>query len=212
MCSIVEDEFENEAAHSMIEDLVISDKDVEICKKCRVEKVVITLNLKDGKCQNCFLAYVAHKFRSSLGSSKVVQGGADVLLSFDGCDSAVCLLHIILDAAKLKFNKKLHFNLNLVYIDENLNDNKSMEEVKKILIQFGPIKCHYARLGSNQQLQDITDEPKQPNNTNFLKVLNDIPSLSAKQEFVSRTKTNMLHQIANMLNCKYIFVADIGNY
>ena len=214
MCSIVEDEFENLGSHTMIEDLIISEEG-EICKKCKVDKVVITLNLKDGKCRNCFLAYVVHKFRASLGSTKVVQRGSDVLLNFDGSDSAVCLLHMIVDAAKCTYNKKLQFALHLVHIDETSasltqDSFKNLEKVRQVLSQFESIKCHYASLGSINKLQDIADEQKHSNNDLFLKTLNSIPAVTAKQEFVSRTKNNMLHQIAHDLNCQYIFVPDIS--
>ena len=214
MCSIVEDEFENEGSHAMIEDILLPQEIAldEICKKCKLEKVLIKLNLKDGKCKECFIAYVVHKFRASLGSTKIVRRGADVLLNFDGSPASVCLLHMYIDSAK-ELHKKLDFKLHLIYIDEILSpeiNSSHLQNIQVILDQFKDIICYYVNLGSRNELRDMRNRKTNGNNEEFLGIFKSIQSLTAKQEFVSRTKTNQLYKAANDLNCQYIFYADIG--
>ena len=45
--------------------------EVMTCKKCKVQRPVVNLRVRDAYCRDCFLTAVHHKFRATLGKHKV---------------------------------------------------------------------------------------------------------------------------------------------
>lgn len=225
MCSIGEEDFGDEGgAHSMVKDeKIVGTIEDETCKKCNAEKCVIKLNLKDSMCKSCFLLFVRHKFRASLGATKLVPRGAKVLVTFSGSANDVCLLSMTkLGVDDFSF-KKLCVQLEVVYLDEACIDAKSSDErleeihnVKKILEQFEGITCHYASIGYPKKLSDLDKIAKDEldsiisSESSFLKTFNGLQSLTSKQDFLQTTKSECLREIASTLNCSFIFISDIS--
>lgn len=63
------------------------------------------------------MTYATHKFRASLGKSKLVRKGDKVLVGFSGSSSSLALLHLIMTGIKEEAHKKLVFEPCIVYID-----------------------------------------------------------------------------------------------
>ena len=228
MCSIVEEDFGDDGGvHAMIEDPKITDITNEVCKKCNVEKSVIKLDFKESQCTQCFLTYVRHKFKASLGTTKIIRSGSNVLLSFNAGPESTCLLDMIRFSYELEGAwKRLNFHTTLVYVDENIVTDdgmdltkriKRIEEVKMLLKQYPNFKCYYSSIGGltndvpliNEvtiaQAQDIIRSEQ-----TFLKTLNLTTSLSSRQDFIITSRNDVLRQIASNLSCQYVFLSDIG--
>jgi len=75
---------------------------------------------------------VTHKFRATVGKSKLVNRGERVLVCVSGSQSSVSLLHMIWTGLQQSTFKRLTFDPVLLYID-GIND-LNMLNVKLIKI------------------------------------------------------------------------------
>lgn len=225
MCSIVEDDFGDDGgAHAMIEDPKTNGFEGETCKKCNVAPSVIKLDFKDSTCMSCFLLYVRHKFRAALGSTKVVRRNSKVLVHFTGGVASVSLMDMVRIGFEQESHKRLCFDADLVYVDENCVGNdgedsnkrfEKIQEVKSVLEQFPNFQCFYTTIAGVKlqpiqeiAVDDVTAVLEQEKK--FLKAFRALKSLSSKQDHLSVTRTNILRQAATSLSCQYIFVSDIA--
>lgn len=62
---------------------------------------------------------VTHKFRATLGKSKLVNRGERVLVCVSGSQSSVSLLHMIWTGLQQSTYKRLTFDPVVLYIDGN---------------------------------------------------------------------------------------------
>lgn len=222
MCSIGEEDFGDEGgAHSMVKDEKVNGVvEDEICKKCKVDKCVIKLDLKDSMCKSCFLLFVRHKFRATLGATKLVPRGAKILVSFSGSANDICLLSMTkLGVDDFSF-KKLCVELEVVFVDTSSIDTsdideklKRIEEVKDVMSQFTDIECHYASIEDPEKVLKISEVTKEnlKSESNFLKTFNSLQSLTSKQDFIENSKSQSLRKIAKTLDCSFIFISDISS-
>ncbi|KAG5677289.1 hypothetical protein PVAND_007058 [Polypedilum vanderplanki] len=224
MCSIGEEDFGDEGgAHAMIEDIKSLEIVDEICKKCSNEKSVI--NIIYAMCKTCFLHYVTHKFRASLSASKIVPSNSKVLLNFSGYAPDVCILDMIDKGLLLEYHKKLRFELEIIYIDEDclnegndINDLKRryerIDKVKKILEQFVKFKCHYSSIANKYIVLPLDDIKENDMNAvindeiKLLAYLKSLKSSTCKQDYVDIIRNENLRHIANQLNCQFVFLTD----
>lgn len=226
MCSIGEDDFGDEGGvHSMPEDPKRDDHIEELCKKCNNEKTVIKLDFMESKCRTCFMTYVRHKFRATLGSTKIVRRGSNVLLYFNANAESVCLLELIRQAFEQESYKRLCFELELIYIDENCVNvgsdvNKRLQKVKEVqsvLEQFSNFRCFYTSIASSTNelpiISSITLDKMQlviESEVKFTNLCDDIKSLTSKQDFLFITRNDKLRHAAIAINCQYVFLPEIG--
>lgn len=228
MCSIVEEDFGDDGGvHAMIEDPKTTEIIDEVCKKCNVEKSVIKLPFKESQCTQCFLTYVRHKFKASLGTTKIIRSGSTVLLSFNAGPESTCLLDMIRFSYELEGAwKRLNFDTILVYVDENIVTDdgmdlskrfKRIEEVNILLEQYPKFKCYYSSIGGFTNnlplINEVTIaqvEEVISSEQIFLKTLNLTTSLSSRQDLIVTSRNDVLRQIASKLSCKYVFISDIA--
>lgn len=220
MCSIVEDDFGDDGgAHAMTEEIQQNEEilENEICKKCNLEPIVVKLNNKEAQCKECFLTYVRHKFRASLGSTKIVRRTSNVLVLFDGSAESVVLLDMLKFALSGETFKRLHFNTSVVFMDEMFlfdyteeNRLKKFDEVKMCLKNFG-FKTFYSSISGTGDVMDIEESCfNQKDDETFLKILNSFKSLTQKQDFISQQKNNLLRKIAQKMDFNFVFLSEIG--
>ena len=90
-----------------------------VCQKCSTEKPVIQiLQIKHAYCKNCFLAHVNHKFRSTLGKSKMMRPPDVVLAAYSGSVKSSVLLHLLQAGFSEKSHKRFLFKAKVLFIDE----------------------------------------------------------------------------------------------
>ncbi|XP_033754101.1 cytoplasmic tRNA 2-thiolation protein 2-A-like [Pecten maximus] len=89
------------------------------CMKCRTENAILITRVNDAFCKACFMVYVTHKFRATIGKSKLVRDGEKVLVAYSGGPSSSCLLHLITEGLSQRAHKKLRFIPGIIFIDES---------------------------------------------------------------------------------------------
>lgn len=223
MCSIGEDDFGDEGgAHTMLKDEKTVEITDEICKKCNVDKSSIKVDFKNSMCESCFQHYVRHKFRATLGSTKIVRRDSKVLIDFTGKIENVCLLHMIKFGLEQEKFKRLCIEPELIFIDDNCCEENDLpkrfekiQEMLKILTSFGDLKCHYTSIaGSVENMKTINEITLDSlriimrDEETFLKQFKTLKSLTSKQDFIVMTKNKILRSFANFMDIQYIFLSE----
>lgn len=224
MCSIVEEDFGDDGgAHAMIEENQRDEINNSICKKCGEKQ-----SLAKMMCSDCFCSVIRHKFRASLGSTKIVKRNSTVLLNFTGSVESTCLAEMINFAFEQESYKRLTFELLLVYVDygsclaQSANDPKwrleKIQEIRKLLDQFPKFKCYYSSIAvaseeSNELklLDEITIEDIKTLNdkeAEFVQKFKALYSVTSQQSFLSETTSSSLRSSAKILNCQYVFLSE----
>uniref|UniRef100_A0A182Y1A7 Cytoplasmic tRNA 2-thiolation protein 2 n=1 Tax=Anopheles stephensi TaxID=30069 RepID=A0A182Y1A7_ANOST len=223
MCSIAEDDFGDDgAAHGMKEDTPQPELAAnELCRKCNTELAVLKLNLKEPQCRSCFLNYVRHKFRASLGSTKIVRRGSRVLIIFTGGPENVTLLDMIRFGLEQDSFKQLRIVPVLLYMDDefvNRADELRMQRLAKrinVLKQFSNFPSYYTVCGSSKYVEVTFEEEFSPtgfeeDEKRLIHVLEAVRSVSSKQDLLEQVHKQTYRSIAKALNCNYVFLSDIG--
>ena len=65
------------------------------CMKCP-EKAVVLVRNNDPFCRTCFLEYIVHKFRATIGKARVIYQGEKVLLAVSGGSSSSAMLDLVI--------------------------------------------------------------------------------------------------------------------
>ncbi|XP_052860543.1 cytoplasmic tRNA 2-thiolation protein 2 [Anopheles cruzii] len=221
MCSIVEDDFGDDGgAHGMKEDSpqprLAAD---ELCRKCNTEVAVLKLNHKEAQCRPCFLHYVRHKFRASLGSSKIVRRGSRVLIIFTGTPENIALLDMVRFGLEQDSFKQLRIEPVLLYVDDDFISKATEERKKKQitiaeLLQQYSFPVHYTVTGSPKAVELLPavsfpggfEEDEQ----RLLRIINGTRSNTSKQDLLEQVRKRTYKAIAKSLNCSYVFLSDIG--
>ncbi|CAD7083475.1 unnamed protein product [Hermetia illucens] len=222
MCSIGEDDFGDDGGvHSMepkLENLNINDAS-GICQKCNTEPVAVQLGYKEPECKTCFLMYVRHKFRASLGSSKILPKNADVLLIFDGSPSSVTLLDMANFAQTQNTFKRLHCNLKVLVVDDTFLGHQEEEYLKKVLEILGKydIDTYFTSLASTGPPIPVKEESEEKlrgpwveEETKLKTMVEKIKTLTLRQDFITNHRKNIIREAALHLNSPFVFLSDIS--
>ena len=86
------------------------------CKKCENNAFVL-LQRKDPLCCGCLYDYCSHKFRATIGKSKLVKPGERVLIAFSGGPSSAAMIHMIKDGFNADQHRRLLFVPSILHIE-----------------------------------------------------------------------------------------------
>lgn len=227
MCSIGEDDFGDEGGlHTMIKDpkeITVPD---EICKKCNERKIVVKINLRDAQCQPCFYQYARHKFRAALGSTRIVDRGARVLLVFDGSIESCVMFDMIRYGLTQDLYKRITFVPYAIYIDDSCafesDTQKRQENLTKFkkLLDYFQFESYYTSIATDKTIRKIegaqqlklplTDEQVEEEQK-FVNALNSLGSLTSRQDFVHVSQMNAIRKTAELLDCKFAFLSTVNH-
>uniref|UniRef100_A0A182PHM8 Cytoplasmic tRNA 2-thiolation protein 2 n=1 Tax=Anopheles epiroticus TaxID=199890 RepID=A0A182PHM8_9DIPT len=223
MCSIVEDDFGDDGgAHAMKEDTPQAElAGNEICRKCNIEVAVLKLNQKDPQCRGCFLSYVRHKFRASLGSTKIVRRGSRVLIILTGTPENVTLLDMVRFGLVQDAFKQLRIVPVLLFVDDDFVETPQEDRMQQlarrmqVFKQFESFPSYYTVCGSSKHVALTFDKPFSPagfeqDEQRLMQVLNAVRSVSSKQDLLEQMRKRTYRAIAQTLQCSYVFLSDIG--
>lgn len=229
MCSIGEDDFGDDGGvHSMQVEPKLDSTDIvsdEICKKCNERKVVVKINLKDAQCEPCFLQYVRHKFRAALGTTRVVERGARVVLVFDGSVECCVMFDMVRYALTQEQFKRLTYTPFALFVDDTSaferneeKRNEYLQESLKLLECFG-FESYYTSVATkddpvlrieNFQNFRIPDANLEKD-AKFADTVSAIKSLTSRHDFVLTARANAIRAAAAQLDCKYAFLSTISH-
>ncbi|XP_053986584.1 cytoplasmic tRNA 2-thiolation protein 2 [Hylaeus volcanicus] len=194
----------------------------ELCKKCGCQDVRISLRGKHRYCKICFLSMLTHKFRATLGKSKLVRPSDTILIEHSGKANSNVLIHLIKANESEPANKKLKFQCKILYVDDGMVKGCTVKERELI-------RNALAKEADNLQLTTYV-APLTEDTTNILceeiqsinaggvntasndavmqKMFNSLDSDTAKDELLRQLRRKLLVSIAHKLNCNKVFVAD----
>lgn len=227
MCSIGEDDFGDEGGvHAMIAEPKPSSaiESNEICKKCNVNIVSVKLNLKDAQCESCFFQFARHKFRASLGTTRIVERGANVALVFDGSVESCVLLDMMKYAVRQEQFKRLTFKPFGLFIDDTAASETDAEtrltivrDSLKLLLQFG-FESYYASVAHNSQVVRVDcaegfEFPKEnlDKDKQFHATVTSTKSLTSQDDYVLIARYNAIRHASKQINCKYAFLSSVNH-
>ncbi|XP_068200967.1 cytoplasmic tRNA 2-thiolation protein 2 [Palaemon carinicauda] len=195
------------------------------CRKCNTEKAVVVLRMKDAYCRECFLSYFVHKFRSTIGKSKQIRLGDQILIATSGGVSSSALLHLVREGLDESSHKKLRFEPACLYIDESCLSDDSPDagpefvqqvcnrvlsrkfpcyviSLEHIMSSQPPVPTLYIEDGSAELSTSL--ELKEQ----LRKLLSSCKTDSAKQDLLEQLRRELLCQCAGALGYSKIFLAD----
>lgn len=220
MCSVNDDDCGIEERTSIISK---TNLDVSKCKKCEENETRIVLRGKDAYCKNCFLASSTHKFRATLGKSKIIRPNDNILVAHSGSAASSVLLHLIHAGMHESAHKRLVFKSKVLYIDEGILEEKTHDEqratVEKIANQLKTFDFPGFRTKINESLSESDlkifpiDSPgeenaKEENEEEIKNTFSKLSEQSAKNDLLVKLRTRLLIRAARHLNCNKIFTAE----
>ncbi|XP_044740695.1 cytoplasmic tRNA 2-thiolation protein 2 [Chrysoperla carnea] len=220
MCTVLDGDLEDE--EKFMEALTIEPKSKN-CLKCGTEDTSIVLRGKDSYCINCFQAAMDHKFRSTLGKSRLLRHEDNVLIIYQGGPEVSTMLKIIANGLNRKErHKKFVFNSIILYLEhgailnENIESRKILaDKVQMELRDYGfptYISSISNTVGNDALLFDELNSSFFDNlsDEGIKNVLSKISTLSAQQDFLNTAQRKLVLKIAKSLNCKFVFYPDIS--
>lgn len=224
MCSVTEVDFDDDDERWMEKKSGVLTGTP--CKKCSERNAVVVLRFRDAYCRECFLAAATHKFRASLGKSKMVRPRDHVLIAFSGSQASTALLHLVNTGLNEDSHKRLMFACSVVYIDEGAVVELSQHERNKICTSVIQQITKYnlplyittleRSLGNLDESYyshgDITYNIDDHKEQELKKLMGSIYSLTGKDDLLLKLRNHLLLKIAKRLKCTKIFSADTASH
>ncbi|XP_046375267.2 cytoplasmic tRNA 2-thiolation protein 2-A-like [Haliotis rufescens] len=207
-----------------------------VCMKCKDTKAVVVTRVNDALCRDCFIVYVVHKFRATIGKSHLIRDGEEILLAFSGGPCSSALLHLVQEGLSQRAHKRLRFKPSLVHIDEmGVLDLPSEEREKTNAAILDVLRgtgypCYISSLEQALDLPDGSGEQKVGHcrppcwnidngegleNYNRAKhdkrladVFKSIKSTTAKENYVRNLRNQLLTAIARRHSYSKVMLAN----
>lgn len=233
MCSIGDDDYGDEGGiHAMVPDIEnVKYAEIEVlCNKCKNPSAVYKLPFREAECKECFLNYARHKFRATLGSSKILPKNAKVLLIFDGSAQAMVLLDMLHHAQTMNTFKRLHCSATILYIDdfqrssEDADNNGYSEVIAKIqsilglyndfesyILPLVHVEAATTYISSFKTLSNEYFNTICYQKQEFLSSLADIKSLTSRQDYLKIHRSKLITAAARKFDCEFAFIANISS-
>lgn len=229
MCSIGEDDFGDDGGvHSMQTEPKLNSTDVftdEICKKCDERKVVAKIDLKNAQCEPCFFQYVRHKFRAALGTSRMIEREAKVVLVFDGSIDCCVMFDMVRYALKQEKFKRLTYTAYALFVDDTSAFETSVEKRHEYLqesfslLEGFQFETYYTSVATKNEPVIRIDNFKEfqipdanlEKDTKFAKTVSSIKSLTSRHDFVLTARANAIRSATAQLNCNHAFLSTISH-
>lgn len=196
----------------------------EFCQKCSTKKPVIQiLQIKHAYCRTCFVAHVIHKFRSTLGKSKIMKPSDVVLTALSGSIKSHVLLHMLHGGLSEKSHKRFLFKARVLYIDEGAVLGLSLSErllnlkLMSELVEPYKFQSYFTTLSSvfdtegprcfalnEQSTLHISDHCEKE----LLNMFDNVQSLTAKEDLLKVLRRQLLLLASQELMCNRLFTAQ----
>ncbi|XP_046394391.1 cytoplasmic tRNA 2-thiolation protein 2 isoform X2 [Ischnura elegans] len=203
-----------------------------LCKRCSLETACVVLRTKDPYCRSCFLKYATHKFRATLGKSKLVRPNDRVLICSSGSQSSVALLRFVADGLSEQANKRFLFTPMVVYVDEGaiagVSREERLEAIKAAAVQAGHLSFPFYSVQLSNSLNlgtvrmdkvdskgegiDLSERELVAGDEQLLALFSGVTTLTAKEDLLGKIRHNLLVAVAKELHCNKMFLADNGSH
>ncbi|CAB4006481.1 cytoplasmic tRNA 2-thiolation 2-A-like [Paramuricea clavata] len=204
------------------------------CMKCP-EKAVVHVRNNDPFCRTCFLDYIVHKFRATIGKARVIHQGERVLLAVSGGSASSTMLDLVIEGLSKAAVKKHRFQPGVVHVDDeglcghSVHDRNNVKHHIEELARSAGFPYHHASLadlfiqqGKETSLErnlhelDILNEEQNISNEiskrtkSLREVFEKVTTVTAREDLLSHLYRNLLQRIAKDHGYDYIMVGDCG--
>jgi cytoplasmic tRNA 2-thiolation protein 2 len=140
-----------------------------------------------------------------------------VLVIVDGSPENIVLLELLSFSLSEATYKRLHLSPVTLFVDElflcaDLTDTQRQAHLKQAykLASNYNFKPYYLSLADDEERDFVDDIQISAKEKSFIEAFNSIKSLTSRQEYLHQLKVKRIRQIAQKLNCHYIFTAEIS--
>ncbi|VVC38827.1 Hypothetical protein CINCED_3A025639 [Cinara cedri] len=182
------------------------------CRKCLVKFGDVVLRQKDVYCKSCFVPMVTHKFRATLGKSKLVNRGERVLVCVSGSQCSVALLHLVWTGLQQSTFKKLTFDPVILYIDESdLFDypQNQRNKIQKVFNNYG-LNYNIVSLAAALYSDNCLDQHSavDSHKDKLQNIFKNISDLTLKEDMLMKLRKHAITKLAKLLKCTRILTAE----
>ncbi|XP_050427062.1 cytoplasmic tRNA 2-thiolation protein 2-A [Adelges cooleyi] len=207
MCSVNDD-----GCSEAFEDLEKNEPLDVKCRKCQIQNGNVVLRKKDVYCKDCFLTMVVHKFRATLGKSKLVRQNERVLICVSGSLCSVSLLHMVWSGLQQSTHKRLTFKPIVLHIDESVLFNYPEERyigIKEVF-DFYSLPYHIVPLSLALYSKNALEENNNLSeyDKKLKSLVNSIADLTLKQDILVKLRKHAIMKLAADLNCTRVMTAE----
>ncbi|XP_063982457.1 cytoplasmic tRNA 2-thiolation protein 2 [Diachasmimorpha longicaudata] len=195
------------------------------CQKCNVGKAEVTLRRKDNYCNGCFLISATHKFRATLGKSKIVRPNDTILVGHNGKAGSTALLNLIKAGMHEAVHKRLVFGTKVLYIDDGLIKGQSPEEreckMRKIHEQIEDLgfEVYGTSLSAAMDLESFSVSPlnnlscsNDDKDKRLSAIWNELADETSRKDFQQKLRNKVMMMAAKNLKCQKIFLASDSTF
>lgn len=186
------------------------------CRKCLINSGYVLLQKKDVFCATCLSDYCNHKFRSTIGKSRILGPGHKVLVGVSNSINSSVLVDFVKIGLSEDIHRKIRFDVSFVYVDECILCNEHCNGCTLPFSLFeqmyeSGVDCYFTTLQNCLHAQSIpmlkvslADGEYSTKNqfenvhnflsttssevNSFLKCFNSLRSLNLKQNFICRLR------------------------
>ncbi|GLH09715.1 Cytoplasmic tRNA 2-thiolation protein 2 [Gryllus bimaculatus] len=197
-----------------------------LCKKCGNNKAEVVLRVKDTYCRQCFIDSFTHKFRATLGKSKMLKPNDKIILAISGSPSSLAMLQLVKDGIEITTPKRLQCIPCIVYVDEGAVLGHTYEQRQEICISMAKLTKKYGIPGFITSLDRCLDissshsklceelhesmvwHVNEERELRLQSLFAQLKSLSSKEDLLLKLRHKLLFSVAEELDCSKIFVGD----
>ncbi|XP_064459573.1 cytoplasmic tRNA 2-thiolation protein 2-like [Ornithodoros turicata] len=184
---------------------------LSVCKTCD-RKAKFVLRKHDPYCSGCFWKNCTHKFRSTLGKSRLIKHGDIVLVCFSGGPASSAMVELVLDGISDEPLKSLPIHPSLLYIDDSvvLGDSADHADVISLMKDTGrryytvPLELVYAEGPLCFDSKYNNDELRHTFTTTY----NSFSTLTDREEFYRLTLRQLIVRVARDNGFKKVFTGE----
>ncbi|KAL0278185.1 UNVERIFIED_CONTAM: hypothetical protein PYX00_000081 [Menopon gallinae] len=188
------------------------------CRSCDNAASVV-LRKKDAYCRSCFLNSSVHKFRATLGKSKMLKAGDKVLSVFTRSHSSMALLHLLHSGLNEEKNKRLVFNVDLLYIDDGMvtgqditSRERNVEEVVCLAksFDFNILITTLSEVFSQSPkvAQSLSVDDKREDELKML--FKNVTTMTAKEDLLYQLRQKLVLSVAEVMDYGKVFTDEVG--
>lgn len=202
------------------------------CKKCGHGEARVYLRSTGGHgyCKTCFLAITTHKFRATLGKSKLMRPNDSILIAYSGKANSTVLLHLVASASSTiattarPLSNGLGSRCKVLYVDDGVVKGLAPEERERVRnalaeqaksLPFATYVAGLSRRASLVTWQEIgsgnawqASESEIAEDVALAKTFDNLKNDTARDESLKQLRRNALVAVARKLKCNQIFTAD----
>ncbi|CAK9822903.1 Cytoplasmic tRNA 2-thiolation protein 2 [Anthophora retusa] len=193
-----------------------------LCKKCGYQQVQLVLRNKNQYCRMCFLTMLMHKFKATLGKSKLVQPNDSILIAHSGKANSTVLVHLLSTDTNESISRKLGFRYKVLYIDDGMVKKRTIEErefirnalakeaecLRSIMYMVPLTKCLTNIVHEDIQSINVPQVSMTTEDAVLAEIFDNLENDTAKDELSRQLKRKVIVSAARKLRCNKVFIAD----